>query len=105
MRPAARTTPALPHPRTPRCGRNPGARPGVPQDIGRAPQRSRRRSGGTNGIPVRTKDTTARRINGSPGGAFDVTTGLLDRTAYGYARDSTMLVWDFELRRLGRLRA
>ncbi|MFI5792408.1 hypothetical protein [Streptomyces sp. NPDC051677] len=49
---------------------------------------------GPRGIPVWTKDATARRINGRPGGSFNVTTGLLDCTAYGYAKDSTMMVWD-----------
>ncbi|MFI7293311.1 hypothetical protein [Streptomyces sp. NPDC050121] len=49
---------------------------------------------GPRGIPVWTKDATARRITGRPGGSFNVTTGLLDCTAYGYAKDSTMMVWD-----------
>ncbi|MGW1782961.1 hypothetical protein ACWCQQ_28030 [Streptomyces sp. NPDC002143] len=49
---------------------------------------------GPRGIPVWTKDAAARRITGRPGGAFDVRTGLLDCTAYGYAKDSTMMVWD-----------
>jgi hypothetical protein len=47
---------------------------------------------GPRGIPVWTKDATARWINGRPGSSFDVTTGLLDCTAYGYAKDSTMMV-------------
>jgi hypothetical protein len=52
------------------------------------------RDSGPRGIPVWTKDATARRITGRPGGSFNVTTGLLDCTAYGYAKDSTMMVWD-----------
>ncbi|MEV1065420.1 hypothetical protein [Streptomyces sp. NPDC050263] len=49
---------------------------------------------GPRGIPVWTKDAVARRLSGRPGGSFDVRTGLLDCTAYGYAKDSTMTVWD-----------
>ncbi|MFF3938098.1 hypothetical protein [Streptomyces phaeofaciens] len=52
------------------------------------------RDSGPRGIPVWTKDATARRIVGRPGGAFDVSTGLLDCTAYRYPKDSTLMVWD-----------
>ncbi|MEU9287665.1 hypothetical protein AB0D57_23885 [Streptomyces sp. NPDC048275] len=46
------------------------------------------------GIPSWYKTTTARTVWGRPGGGFDVTTGLLDCTAYGYARNSTLMVLD-----------
>jgi hypothetical protein len=49
---------------------------------------------GPRGIPVWYKTATAHSVAGRPGGGFDVVTGLLDCTAYGYAKDATLMVLD-----------
>ncbi|CCK30216.1 putative secreted protein [Streptomyces davaonensis JCM 4913] len=46
------------------------------------------------GVPSWYRTTTARWKTGRHGGAFDVTTGMLDCTAYGYAKDSTLMALD-----------
>ncbi|MEV0091904.1 hypothetical protein [Streptomyces sp. NPDC050738] len=52
------------------------------------------KDGGFPGVPSWTATTTAHYVSGRPGGAFDVTTGLLDCTAYGYRVNSTLMVLD-----------
>ncbi|GAA1355690.1 hypothetical protein [Streptomyces beijiangensis] len=52
------------------------------------------KDGGFPGVPSWTATTTAHYVSGRPGGAFDVTTGLLDCTAYGYRQNSTLMVLD-----------
>lgn len=52
------------------------------------------RDGGVPGVPSWVKSTTAQWKTGRHGGAFDVTTGLLDCTAYGYGTDSTLMALD-----------
>ncbi len=52
------------------------------------------RDGGVPGVPSWYRTTTARSKPNRHGGAFDVTTGLLDCTAYGYGVDSTLMALD-----------
>lgn len=52
------------------------------------------KDGGVPGVPVWYKTTTARSLSGRHGGAFNITTGLLDCTAYGYAKNSTLMALD-----------
>ncbi|MGV9452771.1 hypothetical protein [Streptomyces sp. NPDC003635] len=52
------------------------------------------RDGGIPGVPSWARSTTAQWQTGRRGGAFDVTTGLLDCTAYGYGKDSTLMALD-----------
>ncbi|MFD4527413.1 hypothetical protein ACFWP7_26465 [Streptomyces sp. NPDC058470] len=52
------------------------------------------KDGGVPGVPSWYKTTTARSVSGRPGGGFDFTTGLLDCTAYGYAKNSTLMALD-----------
>ncbi|WP_329118028.1 hypothetical protein [Streptomyces sp. NBC_01465] len=52
------------------------------------------KDGGFPGVPSWTGTTTAHYVSGRPGGGFDVTTGLLDCTAYGYRLNATMMVLD-----------
>jgi hypothetical protein len=52
------------------------------------------KDGGFPGVPSWTSTTTAHYVSGRPGGSFDVTTGLLDCTAYGSRQNSTLMVLD-----------
>ena len=52
------------------------------------------KDGGVPGVPSWYKTTTARSVSGRHGGGFDFTTGLLDCTAYGYAKNSTLMALD-----------